>query len=181
MHPINIKVTHGESGLIVVARTRHNELIKGRIIALPSSAELTSSLYYDGPMIAEFARSPSIEQIDEGMWVYARLHRAADPDPAVNEKLQKLDRGPYGPIVFSYERCDSSERYPFVLIGHIEEVRNCSSDPNGPVEVTMRSLHMVLSDIFKRNRWQDGLRLPRYLRNVCTTTVVSVEGGGSSS
>ncbi|KAI1103987.1 hypothetical protein F4804DRAFT_352535 [Jackrogersella minutella] len=186
LHPVLIKHQLMRSDIVVLARTRHNEVIKGYITDMPSKTARPSYLGSDQLIVAQFESSPALTlgRMDVGMWVYTR--RDYGDDPEANEKLKGLHNGPYPSSMFRHipntispptpppESSVSSRtslqgtigepqsnsstvhaqpspaNHPFILIGHIVELRGRTrtQDKEGLVEVAIQSLYDVLTERF---------------------------------
>ncbi|KAI1377577.1 hypothetical protein F4677DRAFT_41247 [Hypoxylon crocopeplum] len=156
LHPVVLKYQHTKSDLLVMARTRHDEIIRGRITSLPKKTMIPASLGRSEQMVARFSSAHPLEKIEAGMWVYARREgvgvgksrEAVDTDG----KLNRLDPGPYPSGTFRYVPPGNATPVvpnPLVLIGHIVEVRGGGRmDPDAPVEAVVQSAYEVLAELF---------------------------------
>ncbi|KAI1657891.1 hypothetical protein F4813DRAFT_396061 [Daldinia decipiens] len=154
MRPIMLRDLHRQYGLTLLARTRHNQVIKGRLTVLPRKAIDPS---YRGSRLVFAQFDPALVYLDEGMWVYARQPSAEMLDNMTNEMLARLDSGPYHCETFRYRYNFSHSNQPYYtlrIVGHIVEIRGRDSD--GCVEVAIQCSHEVLSEISLLRDWLDN-------------------------
>ncbi|KAI2620032.1 hypothetical protein GGR54DRAFT_647682 [Hypoxylon sp. NC1633] len=156
LHPVNLRFRHRGADVVLLARTRHNEVVWGRVAVLPvvrcPSIRGTARL-----MLARFAAP-----VDVGTWVYARRGRelvenkesvknACLPDNAgTAERLDRFERGPYEREIFEYHRLGAPRWQPYnpvVLVGHVVQVRD-REDGEDTHAVTIQTSYEVLTDMF---------------------------------
>ncbi|KAI8964375.1 hypothetical protein F5Y11DRAFT_345521 [Daldinia sp. FL1419] len=145
MHPLVLLNLYRRGGLVLLARTRYNEVIRGHITILPRKAIYPSCR---GPrlVIAQFERT--LGDGDIGMWVYARQPGFPMLDKRTDERLAKLNCGPYPSETFRHRdnlSYPNQFHYPLPVVGHIVEIRG--RDMDGQVEVAIQCAHEVFTDI----------------------------------
>ncbi|KAI2471047.1 hypothetical protein F4781DRAFT_150609 [Annulohypoxylon bovei var. microspora] len=155
LHPVLAKYLHRQSDLVVMTRSRNEEVMTGHITVLPTKVVRPAYLATGELMVAQFdpscGRVPG--KIDAGTWVYVRKPVGGDSNPIIEEEraFPRLnDRGRYAGI-FNRNEDDGilrQDNVPVVLLGHIVEVRDRGGDENAKVEVTIQSSYEVLTEIF---------------------------------
>ncbi|KAI1470254.1 uncharacterized protein F4812DRAFT_416791 [Daldinia caldariorum] len=150
MDPIMIRDLHRRhdaNGLALLARTRHNKVIRGRITVLPHKAVDPSRHLGTRLVLAQF--DPALGCMDVGMWVYAKQPEVEKREGPTGGSLAGPDNTPRNCPQVSDSRCDSPcynlHYVPLLLVGHVVEI--CGRGPDGRVEVAIQCAHEVLSKI----------------------------------
>ncbi|KAI0109926.1 hypothetical protein F4814DRAFT_450888 [Daldinia grandis] len=154
MPPAMVKHLHRQYGLTLLARTRHNQIIRGRVTVLPRKA-IDSARRGSRLALAQF--DPALVRLDEGMWVYARHPSTETLDNMTGEMLARLDSGPGRSETFRYQYNFSPATLPSYtlrVVGHIVEIRN--RGPDGRVEAAIQCSHEVFSEISLLRDWLDN-------------------------
>ncbi|KAI1399370.1 hypothetical protein F4819DRAFT_465480 [Hypoxylon fuscum] len=140
----------------VMARTQHNDIIKGRVGCLIRKGHRHSPSQDNYMMAAFESNSAGNDQVDTGMWVYTRRPKGSEEcgsDRTIDETIHKLDSGSYSPGVFRYYPKDTyhgtlEDPNPLILVGHVVEVHRQGLDHEGPVEAKIHDLYDIFTDIF---------------------------------
>ncbi|KAI1211045.1 uncharacterized protein F4807DRAFT_466855 [Annulohypoxylon truncatum] len=155
LHPVIVKDQHRKSDLVVMTRSRHQDVMTGCITSLPTRIARPAYMGTGELMVAHFdpsqGRVPS--RIDVGTWVYVRKP-SHDISPETNgvRGIEELEDGMnYVGVFGGHGGYDGRKKtfIPVVLLGHIVEVDE-SGSKNASVRVTIQGSYEVLTEIFIR-------------------------------
>ncbi|KAI0889118.1 uncharacterized protein GGS22DRAFT_196794 [Annulohypoxylon maeteangense] len=160
LHPVLVRQQHMKADLVVMTRTRNQEVMTGRIISLPTKVARPAYVGTGELMVASFdpsrGRVPS--NIDVGTWVYVKKPDSGN-NPRTNgiRELHHLVDGTSYVGVFETGDEDyyiGSHYIPVVLLGHIVEVCD-NGDREASVRVTIQGAYEVLTEMFVRRGGPD--------------------------
>ncbi|KAI1386562.1 uncharacterized protein F4822DRAFT_444927 [Hypoxylon trugodes] len=152
LHPLLIKKRQRESDMLVLARTRHNEVIKGNITFFPPGNIAPWKQGAAKLMTARFDPSYLLGKLEVGAWVYAIRPEALKTKNWITCALNDEYFGPFEEekifqyFPFDHPRHNSPDT--LILVGHVVEVRSRGADNSEPVEVGIQGAYEVLTEIF---------------------------------